>query len=55
MTRTELIALLDKLERERFYGSLELRFEAGQVKLLYKSECIKPTSRDNRGEHAGRV
>jgi hypothetical protein len=44
--------VLGELERNRFYGSLELKLEAGKVVLLRKTETIKPaadTYRDNRG------
>ena len=44
--------LLADLERERFYGSVEVKFEAGKVVLLRKTETIKPRDencRDNRG------
>ena len=44
--------ILKELERERFYGSLEIKFEAGRVVLIRKTETIKPNNhRDNRGEH----
>lgn len=49
---TELIALLRKLETMRFYGSLEIKFEAGHVTVIRKTESIKPTEgnyRMNRG------
>lgn len=47
-----VIKILCDLERNRFYGSLELKFESGQVVLLRKTETIKPRNfRDNRGEH----
>ncbi len=45
--------LLTELERQRFYGSLEIKFEAGKVVLLRKTETIKPTvenCRNNRGK-----
>jgi len=43
--------VLSDLERSRFYGSLEIKFEAGRVVLLRKTETIKPNDRrDNRGE-----
>ena len=43
--------VLSDLERSRFYGSLEIKFEAGRVVLLRKTETIKPThQRDNRGD-----
>lgn len=44
--------LLAELERQRFYGSLEVKLEAGKVVLLRKTETIKPAPesyRDNRG------
>ena len=44
--------LLKELERNRFYGSLELKLEAGRVVLLRKTETIKPepgNHRNNRG------
>lgn len=44
--------LLLELERQRFYGSLEIKLEGGKVVLLRKTETIKPTEenrRDNRG------
>ena len=45
--------LLADLEKQRFYGSLEIKFEAGKVVLLRKTETIKPTvenCRTNRGK-----
>lgn len=44
--------LLARLRRESFYGSLEIKLEAGQVVLLKKIETIKPNCRDNRGRDA---
>ena len=44
--------VLHALERQRFYGSLEIKYEAGRVVLLRKTETIKPTGencRMNRG------
>lgn len=43
--------ILSDLEREHFYGSLEVKLEAGRIVLLRKTETIKPTPdyRDNRG------
>ena len=52
MARTLIADLVEELERGRFFGSLELKFEAGQVVLLRKTETIKPNTeprRDNRG------
>ncbi len=46
--------LLHELERQRFYGSLEVKLEAGKVVLLRKTETIKPVAddfRDNRGKY----
>lgn len=48
----ELIELLRKLETSRFYGSLEVKFEAGQITVIKKTESIKPglgDHRNNRG------
>jgi len=42
--------VLNELERGRFYGSVEIKFEAGRVVLLRKTETIKPDYRENRGE-----
>ena len=50
--RTELTDILRDLERGRFFGSLELKFEAGRVVLVRKTETLKPATgnyRDNRG------
>ena len=44
--------ILTELEREKFYGSVEVKFEAGKVVILRKTETIKPSSenyRNNRG------
>ncbi len=40
--------LLAELTRQRFYGSLEVKFEAGKVVLLRKTETIKPPPEDYR-------
>lgn len=51
----ETIELLKRLARERFYGSVTVKFEAGTVTVVKKEETIKPASsaagdyRDNRG------
>jgi hypothetical protein len=50
--RDDLPAILDQLRRGAFYGSLELKFEGGEVVLLKKTETIKPNCRDNRGRDA---
>jgi hypothetical protein len=36
------------LQRGHFYGSLELKFEAGRVVLIRKTESFKPASEDYR-------
>ena len=49
--------LLEEMARRRFYGSLEIKLEAGKVVLLRKTETIKPVAddfRDNRGKDNGR-
>jgi hypothetical protein len=49
----ETFALIRRLASERFYGSITLKFEAGQVVVLKKEETIKPRNyRDNRGEQS---
>jgi len=41
--------LIADLERQRFFGSVELKLEAGRVVLIRKTETIKPNNcRDNR-------
>ena len=50
--RDDLPAILDQLRRTEFYGSVELKFERGEVVLLKKTETIKPNCRDNRGRDA---
>jgi hypothetical protein len=50
----ELVQMLRQLEQSRFYGSLEMKFESGQVVLLKKTETLKPTQQsygDNRGTY----
>ena len=45
--------ILRSLEQSRFYGTVELKFEAGRVVLIRKTETLKPSAqdcRDNRGE-----
>jgi hypothetical protein len=47
----QVIALIHNLIRERFFGSLTLKFESGKIVVLKKEETIKPQPyRDNRGE-----
>jgi hypothetical protein len=35
-----LTELLQKLERERFYGTLEIRFKAGKVEIAHQTHSI---------------
>lgn len=49
--------MLADLQEKRFYGSLEVKFEAGRVILVRKTETIKPAPenyRDSRGKDNGR-
>jgi hypothetical protein len=39
----EVIELIGQLVRERFYGALTLKFEAGQLTVIKKEQTIKPT------------
>ncbi len=38
----DLLRFLVKLVRERFYGSVEVKFEAGRVVLVRVNRTIKP-------------
>jgi hypothetical protein len=38
----EIIALVRQLIRERFYGALTLKFEAGRITTIKKEQTIKP-------------
>lgn len=40
--------VLSELARDRFYGSVEIKFEAGKAVLLRKTETIKPAEEDHR-------
>ena len=44
----KVIELLKELEHTKFYGGLEIKFEAGHVVLVRKTETIKPTKEDFR-------
>jgi hypothetical protein len=48
MTHLQVANLVDELARARFFGSLELKFEAGQVVLVRKTETIKPNAEASR-------
>jgi hypothetical protein len=43
--------ILRSLGEQGFFGTLELKFEAGHIVLLRKTETLRPESerRDNRG------
>jgi hypothetical protein len=50
---TKIEEILRELERQRFYGAVEVKFEAGRVVLVRKTETLKPAPedyRDNRGK-----
>ena len=47
--------ILSGLSQQKFYGSIELRFESGHVVLVRKTETTKPDDCwDNRGDNDGR-
>ena len=50
-----LVDMLNGLERQRFFGTIELKYEAGRVVYLRRSETIKlpgkENCRDNRGQY----
>lgn len=46
--------LLRELEQKHFYGSLELKLEAGKIVLLRKTETIKPETEDRRNNRGDR-
>ena len=51
---TSINELLAELARAHFYGTVEVKLEAGKVVLVRKTETIKPlhtNCRDNRGKH----
>jgi hypothetical protein len=51
-TMREVEDVLAELAKSRFYGTVEVKFEAGLPVLLRKTETIKPTNerdRNNRG------
>jgi hypothetical protein len=50
-----ILQLLNDLSASSFWGSLELKFEAGRIVLVRKSETIKPNEypRNNRGFQYG--
>jgi hypothetical protein len=40
----EAVELIRQLARERFYGAVTLKFEAGQITIIKKEQTIKPTN-----------
>jgi hypothetical protein len=38
---TKLIELLRNLERERFYGNVQIEFQAGDIALVRKTQTFK--------------
>ena len=44
--------ILRDLGRNRFYGTIEIKFESGKVILIRKSETFKPTV-ENYGDTRG--
>jgi hypothetical protein len=50
----EIFELLRTLARDRFYGAVTLKFEAGKIVVLKKEETFKPTdlSEKLRSQHA---
>jgi hypothetical protein len=43
--------VLKEYQRERLYGTIEVKYESGRVVLIRRIESIKPASlRDNRDE-----
>lgn len=56
MSQSPIGSVLEQLQRQKFYGSLEMKFEGGRVVLLRKTERIKPVPydyRNNRGDSNG--
>ena len=45
--------ILSQLARDRFYGSVEIKLEAGKIVLLRKTETIKPTDENCRNNRRG--
>lgn len=43
--------LLNEMRDNRTYGAVEIKFEAGRVVLIKRTETIKPENRDNRSDY----
>ena len=39
----EVIKILKEIEATKFYGSVEVKFEAGRVTIIRKTQSIKPS------------
>lgn len=48
---TKLIELLRNLERERFYGNVQIEFQAGDVTIVRKQQTIKLNDRSQSDDH----
>jgi hypothetical protein len=46
--------LTHELERSRFYGSLELKYEDGRLVLIRKTETFRPMEKPTGNEHLSR-
>lgn len=52
MNRHPLVEIVNRLEASRFYGALEVKFEAGRIVLIRQTQNIKIDDyRNNRGDH----
>ena len=51
---TPIPELTQELERTRFYGSLELKYEDGRLVLIRKTETFKPTMEKPTGNDPNR-
>jgi len=47
----EISDLARELEKSRFYGSLELKYEDGRLVLIRKTETFKPMEQPTGNEH----
>lgn len=52
-TLSDFVRLLRELEGQRFYGSIELKFEGGKVTYLRKTETMKPEDLHHRNDRGG--
>lgn len=39
--------ILEKVERERLYGTISLKYAGGRLELIRKEETIKPTEKES--------